>query len=498
MTVKNKNFFAVFIVLLFSITLSSAQETCCDSVETDEFIEDLLSVEMDSMLHELSDATLSTYDVLEEFSDQVLAERFSNILTTVPLAYNQKVKKWVELYCKKITKTSAAVLGRTQYYYPYMYEIFDKYNLPEELVYLTIIESALNPNAVSRAGATGIWQFMYRTGKAYGLEVNTFIDDRRDPFKATDAAARHLRDLYNSFHDWGLVISAYNGGQGNVRKAISRCGCKDNPDYWKVAPFLPRETQSYYPAFLGALYMMNYHTTHGIEPDSVSIPLDVDTVMVNKELHLGQVAAVLNVSMDELRLLNPQYKKDVIPAYKHTFPLRLKAADLDAFITLSDSIYKYQYDDFLATYKVYEYIYTGITDSNYTIKNIYHTVRKGESIAAIARKHDLSVAELKEMNHLKGNSLKQDQRLLVGFQSIKKGNTTSVSNGTNNTPIVQNDSSSSHQNSASATYYMVKKGDTLGVIAQKYHTTVQKIMTDNQIKNANALKIGQKLTIYGK
>jgi membrane-bound lytic murein transglycosylase D len=253
--------------------------------------------------------------------DSAVIKRLQNLHTVIPLLYNQDIRNKIELYVCKRKRSSSIILGLSQYYYPWMREIFDKYNVPEELIYLTIVESALNPNAVSRAGATGIWQFMYATGKAYQLEVNTFVDDRRDPFKATDAAARHLRDLNNIFNDWGLAISAYNSGAGNVRKAIARSGGKT--DFFGVKPFLPRETQNYFPYYIAALYLVNFHNEHGIPFADLTIPFSVDTVMVKKELHLQQVAEVLGIDFEELKILNPQYKRFVIPAYNQSYPLRL-------------------------------------------------------------------------------------------------------------------------------------------------------------------------------
>ena len=284
---------------------------------------------MDSMLNllyvrnELSkkNSVLSKYKddtTAYDNNDTMIFKRLSQIVTAVPMAYNDKVKRFIELYSVQRQRSSSVILGLAQYYYPWMREIFDKYNVPEELVYITIIESALNPTAVSPAGATGIWQFMYNTGKIYGLQVDTYVDDRRDPYKATDAAARHLRDLYNIFHDWGLAISAYNCGAGNVRKAIQRSGGKT--DFWGVSPYLPKETQNYFPAFIGAYYMMTYHNLYGIEPAHLSIPTDVDTVMVSKELHFGQISEMLDISIDEIKILNPQYKREIIPAFKEQYP----------------------------------------------------------------------------------------------------------------------------------------------------------------------------------
>ncbi len=473
------------------------------SKSSEKIFEESLSQDMDRMLNlwylkrenstsegilcQLQDDTTTSM-----LSNEILSSRMAKIITPVPIAYNDQVRRWIELYCEKRKRSSAAMLGLAQYYYPWMKEIFDKYNIPEELIYLTIVESALNPVAVSHAGATGIWQFMYNTGKVYDLQVNTFIDDRRDPYKATEAAAQHLLDLYNIFHDWGLAISAYNCGAGNVRKAIARSGITGKPDFWKIINYLPKETRNYFPAYIGALYLMTYHSLHGIEAAKIAIPSAVDTVMVHKPLHLGQVAEVLSIDINEIKLLNPQYKREVIPAYNTSYPLRLKISDLVEFINLSDSIYTFQADSFFQDIKVYEHIFTGTEDTNYIKQNIYHYVKKGESLASIAKKYDLSVNELKQMNSLRSNALKVKQRLLVGYAMKRKGDNTPASKPTTTTTTTKPTASS---NSAAQDYYVVKRGDTLGGIAKRYGVSVQRLADYNNIKNINALSIGQKIKI---
>jgi membrane-bound lytic murein transglycosylase D len=439
--------------------------------------------------------------------DSLVMSRLQNLHTVIPLVYNRDIRSKIELYVCKRKRTSSIILGLSQYYYPWMREIFDKYDVPEELIYLTIIESALNPTAVSRAGATGIWQFMYATGKAYQLEVNTFVDDRRDPFKATDAAARHLKDLYNIFNDWGLAISAYNCGAGGVRKAIARSGVKT--DFWSVKPFLPKETQNYFPYYVAALYLVNYHNEHGIPFAELTIPFAVDTVMVTKELHLQQIEEVLNIDLEELKLLNPQYKRLVIPAYSEPYSLRLKNADIVRFIELQDSIYAYKYYDFFTPMKVYEGLFTGVPVNSTEYNKIYHTVKQGETLAAIAGKYGLSVYEIKKMNNLNANTVKSKQRLLVGYEYLKqlpKSNTpvqdtlqASIQNTNSQTETQkQNVGTSQSKTSNNPIVYIVKKGDSLSTIAAKYGTTVLKIADYNRLKNMNALNIGQKLLIKKK
>lgn len=455
-----------------------------------------------SVLSKLKDDT-----TVYENNDSAIFKRLSQIVTAVPLAYNDRVKRFIELYSVQRQRSSSVILGLAQYYYPWMKEIFDKYDVPEELVYITIIESALNPLAVSPAGATGIWQFMYGTGKLYGLEANTYIDDRRDPYKATDAAARHFRDLYNIFNDWGLAISAYNCGAGNVRKAIQRSGGKT--DFWGVSPYLPKETQNYFPAFIGALYMMTFHNLYGIQPAKISIPTNVDTVMVNKELHFEQISAILGISVDEIKSLNPQYKRYIIPAFNQQYPLRLQANDVIRFLELKDTIQKYKYDDYFNPTKNLNTATNANGEIVQVTPNKYHTVRKGETISRIASKYGLSVSKLKSLNHLHSNSLRVGQRLLVkkGTTIVKPAPVTTDSTKTvvDSTALQLVDSTLVKKDTIPAVkpapqpqgdiIYVVKKGDTLSSIGRKYGKTATELAKHNHITNVNALQIGQKIKI---
>ena len=471
-----------------------------------------------SVLSKLTDDTTKC-----DNNDSLIFKRLSAIETPIQVAYNDKVKRFIELYSVQRQRSSSVILGLAQYYFPWMKAIFDKYNLPEELVYITIIESALNPTAVSKAGATGIWQFMYGTGKLYGLEVNSYVDDRRDPYKATEAAARHFRDLYNIFGDWGMAISAYNCGAGNVRKAIQRSGGKT--DFWGVYPYLPRETQNYFPAFIGAMYMMTYHNLYGIQPAQISIPLDVDTIMINKETHFQQIANVLGVSYEEIKSLNPQYKKEIIPAFNQPMPVRLRSNDILRYIAMADSVPKYNYDTYFnPTRDLNVVAATGtVTDDGMmivqTTPNKYHTVKKGETLGKIASKYHVTVNNLKSWNHLRSTSLRVGQRLIV-----KKGTTVKVPNP-NAKPAVQDSTKVIAENTAtdsvstksdtigapvpakpqpeikpvqpqqSYTSYTIRQGDTLSSIARRYNTTADYLADYNKLANKNAIQVGQKLKI---
>lgn len=471
-----------------------------------------------SVLSKLTDDT-TKYDN----NDSLIYKRLSAIETPIEVAYNDKVKRFIELYSVQRQRSSSVILGLAQYYYPWMKAIFDKYDLPEELVYITIIESALNPTAVSPAGATGIWQFMYGTGKLYGLEVTSYVDDRRDPYKATEAAARHFRDLYNIFGDWGLAISAYNCGAGNVRKAIQRSGGKT--DFWSVCNYLPRETQNYFPAFIGAMYMMTYHNLYGIQPAKISIPLDVDTIMIQKETHFQQIANVLGVSYDEIKSLNPQYKKDIIPAFNLPMPVRLRANDILRYIAMADSVPNYNYDTYFNPTKNLNLVASNgdVSDDGMMIvqktPNKYHIVKKGETLGKIASKYHTSVNSLKALNHLHSTNLRIGQKLIV-----KKGSTVKVpnpnykpstqdstktiaSNTTVDSMTTKSDTVGSPapvqpkpeikpvQQQLNYTSYTIRQGDTLSSIARRYGTTANDIAQYNHLANKDAIKIGQKLKI---
>ena len=414
-----KKIVCLLFVMWFTTCALAQEQPPIDSLEfqTDETFQEEMLKEMDALLDlwyikkqmgNINAGQLTDSNEEDCLIDSVLINRLKNLHTVIPLVFNREIKSKVELYVCKRKRTSSVILGLSQYYYPWMREIFDRYNVPEELIYLTIVESALNPLAVSRAGATGIWQFMYATGKAYQLEVNTFVDDRRDPFKATDAAARHLRDLHNIFNDWGLAISAYNCGAGGVRKAIARSGGKT--DFWGVKPFLPRETQNYFPYYVAALYLVNYHHEHGIPFAELKIPFAVDTVMVKKEVHLQQISELLEIDLEELKILNPQYKRLVIPAYTQPYPLRLKNADILRFIELEDSVYQYKYAEFFTPMKVYEEMPT----NSYDYKKGVHIVKKGESLSSIASKYGTSARKIADYNNLKNiNTISVGQKLRI-------------------------------------------------------------------------------------
>ena len=292
------------------------------------------------------DSDCNMQQVNPEFSKEEYVERLSRMPSVMEMAYNDVVRKFIDRYAVRLRHSVSYMLGACNFYMPIFEEALEAYQLPLELKYLPIIESALTPTAVSRAGATGLWQFMLTTGRHYDLKVNSLVDERRDPVKSSYAAARYLSDLYKIFGDWNLVIAAYNCGPGNINKAIHRAN--GNKDYWQIYPYLPNETRGYVPAFIAANYIMTYYSLHNICPMTTKLPAKSDTVMISRKLHLEQVAAVMNISIDLLRSLNPMYRRDIVPGNTELSPLRLPQAETIRFIDMQDSIYNYRASELLS------------------------------------------------------------------------------------------------------------------------------------------------------
>ena len=337
-------------------------------------------------------------------SDSVYIHRLSRIPAEIEMPYNDIVRKFIDQYAVRLRQKVSFMLSANNFYMPIFEEALDLYNLPLELKYLPVIESALNPMARSRQGAVGLWQFMLRTGKAYGLEVNTLVDERRDPVKSTRAAARYLKDLYEIYHDWNLVLAAYNCGPGTINKAIRRAG--GATDFWSIYNFLPKETRGYVPAFIAANYIMTYYCEHDISPMSMQMPEGTDTIHISRPLNLNQVADVCNINIDQLRALNPEFRKDVIPVTEPRYALRLPNNKVSYFLENEDSIYNYKpsvYNNRRSTVKV--------TTPKSALR--YHRIRNGESLGSIARKYHVSVKQLRRLNGLKNNNIRAGRTLRI-------------------------------------------------------------------------------------
>ena len=345
-------------------------------------------------------------------SDSIYMDRLSRIPSIIEMPYNEAVRKFIDMYAVRLRNKVSFMLAATNFYMPIFEEALDLNDLPLELKYLPVIESALNPIATSRQGAVGLWQFMLRTGQLYGLTVNSLVDERRDPIKSTYAAARYLKDLYEIYHDWNLVLAAYNCGPGTINKAIRRAG--GETDFWKIYNYLPSETRGYVPAFIAANYIMNYYCEHNISPLEMRLPEGTDTIHITRNLNLNQVADVCKINIDELRSLNPEFKKDIIPLSTEPYALRLPNSIISKFLENEDSIYNYKpeiYQTRRTTVKA-ETQSTSSTKSK-SGKAVYHRIRQGDTLGGIAAKYGVSVSQLRRLNGLRGNNIRAGKSLRV-------------------------------------------------------------------------------------
>ena len=406
--------------------------TVTDSEGKQEIIDvpEGMTTDLDELLHLynaqsylMKDTTCNYRDVNRTYPDSVYMDRLQRLPTIIEMPYNQVVKQFIERYSDKLRGSVSYMLGAANFYMPIFEQALETYGLPLELRYLPVIESALNPNAVSRVGATGLWQFMLETGKRYGLEVNSLVDERRDPVKSSYAAARYLRDLYKIFDDWSLVIAAYNCGPNKVNQAIHRAkGCVD---YWQIYPYLPKETRGYVPAFIAANYIMNYYCEHNICPMITELPISTDTIVVDKNLHLEQIAKVLNVNIEHLRALNPQYRRDIVNGLTEPSVVRLPLSLVGSFIDNEDSIYAYKRDELLLKREVVAVndIKLSYSKSKATKRRTSKrssrsrrktvTVRQGDTLSEIAKRNGTTVKKLRRLNGIKGSNIRAGKKIRV-------------------------------------------------------------------------------------
>ena len=368
------------------------------------------------------DESCNMRDVNPFFEPEVYQDRLKRLPTVIEMPYNDIVQRFIERYATKLRRSVSLMLGASNFYMPLFEQALETYSLPLELKYLPVIESALNPTAVSRVGATGLWQFMITTGQQYGLKVNTLIDERRDPMKASYAAAHYLSDLYRIFGDWNLVIAAYNAGPDNINKAIRRAG--GVKDYWQIYPYLPKETRGYVPAFIAANYIMTYYCEHNICPMTTRLPAKTDTVMVDRNVHLEQIAAVCNIDIEQLRTLNPSYRRDIAPGATKLSAIRLPQTEVGKFIDMQDSIYAYNAEALFtkrATVEVNDNTPTYTRSSSSRSKSKKRTSRRGKTVtiksgqtlSEIAKRNGTTVAKLKKLNGLKGTNIRAGKKLRV-------------------------------------------------------------------------------------
>lgn len=438
--------------------------------------------------------------------DSVYIRKIKEMNSFITLPYNEIVRNYVILYSEKMPEKLSHILGACQYYMPIFQETLNRYDLPEELAAMAVIESAMNPVAVSRAGAKGMWQFMYSTAKIYGLHIDSFVDERMDPVKSADAAARYLQDSYRIFGDWALAISSYNCGVGNVNKAIRRAG--GSRAFWDIYPYLPRETRGYVPAFVGALYAMKYHTDYGIIPAETALPVHVDTFSISKMVHLQAVTDLVGIPLEQVRALNPQYRHDIIPGNNREYTLTLPVTYTNAFIENEDSLATYKAEVFYNPVAIKKIVDGGDGE------RIVYKVKNGDYLGRIASRHHVSVAQIKKWNHLKNNNIRVGQRLIIyrggkgpstsasSSQSKSSTSGSTASSGKNSGKTAPasgsgNSAKSTGNFSDSGIRHTVKSGESLYLIAKKYPgISANDIMNFNgigsSIKPGMVLKIPKK------
>lgn len=475
-----------------------------------------------------------------KFEDSVYINRLYTLPSTMEMVFNPTVKSFIEMYARRY-KQVGYMLGESTYLFPIFEEALVREGVPLELKYLPVIESALNPTAKSRAGAMGLWQFMPATARMFDLEINNLVDERCDPLKSTDAAARYLKHLYNIYGDWTLVIAAYNCGPGNVNKAIRRSG--GQTDYWAIYPYLPKETRSYVPIFIAATYIMNYYDQHNICPQISTRPATMDSLFVDKNMHFQQISSVLGLPIEDIRKYNPQFKNDIIPGDSKKYAINLPMGYATAFVDKKDEILNYQAQELLANLN-----FTKVDASSRQTSTVTHKVKKGDTLSGISRKYGVTVAQVKKWNRLKSNNVAVGRRLTI-HKSVPKSKVKPSTNehlASNNVSVKSTASKKNNQrsvtdampvdesmksvNNASNTsqtvivdaeaqlrtgtntsyrlqktqkeiktetvtaYYKIKKGDTWSGVARKNNSTINQIKKWNNIKN-NKLIAGRTLKI---
>ena len=437
-----------------------------------------------------NDYDMDSVRFVSNVPDSVYIERIKRMNSFINLPYNEIVKNYIILYSEKMGARFENMLGLCSYYMPIFQETLNRHDLPEELKAMAIIESALNPLAVSRAGAKGMWQFMYGTARMYGLHIDSFVDERLDPVKSADAAARYMKDAYDIFGDWNLAIASYNCGAGNVNRAIRRSG--GSREFWDIWPYLPRETRGYVPAFVGALYAMNYYKEHGLRPAAVEMPVHVDTFKINKMLHFKQVSELVGVPLEELKNLNPQYRHEIVPGNDREYILRIPYNYTNAFIDCEDSLYRHKAEEYLnpATIKK-------IKDGGDGERIVYR-VKSGDYLGKIASRYRVSVNQIKRWNNLKSNNIRVGQRLVIyrGGKVISSApaSTAKPAAQTKQTAAAPVQKAAAVNTSAEYTTYTVKSGDSLYLIAKRYPgVSAQNIMDFNGI--GSNIKPGMTLKI---
>ncbi len=438
---KKRLFIAIAAMILGGNCVMQAQNEKEEIIVTDNEgkeeaidVPEAMNFEVDSLLNLYYSKTYLQPDNDCNLKDEnvtypkdVYIERLKRLPNVMEMPYNDIVQKFIDRYTGRLRHSVSYMLGASNFYTPIFEEALEAYGLPLELKYLPVIESALNPQATSRVGAAGLWQFMVATGKQYGLEVNSLVDERRDPVKSSYAAAQYLRDLYKIFGDWSLVIAAYNCGPENINKAIHRAN--GEADYWKIYPYLPRETRGYVPAFIAANYVMNYYCEHNICPMRTQLPAKTDTIIVSRDVHLKQIAEVCGVDIDELRSLNPQYRRDIVNGSNKPSVIRMPATMTNTFIANEDSIYNYQAETLFTRRSLVEVDNSSKVSSSSKSSSSKKsssrkkrtrrtrsksvTIRKGDTLSEIAERNNTTVSKLRRLNNIKGNNIRAGKKIRV-------------------------------------------------------------------------------------
>ncbi|OOG62991.1 LysM peptidoglycan-binding domain-containing protein [Flavobacterium sp. A45] len=539
MTIKNTTL-SFFLLLSFAVfSQNSVEKTDMVNVEKpisfldsikNSFVKYDRTVKTDSLWMNQIGSTLDIYNDLEteintvnidkdidkELPTELLKERLAVMDAKSPfnIEYNQGLENLIKSFLKNRRKAFANQMAVAEYYFPLFEEALAKLNVPLEIKYLAVVESALNPKAVSKMGATGLWQFMYHTGKQYKLDIDTYVDERSDPLKSSAAAAQYMTNMYTIFNDWDLVLASYNSGPGNVTKAIRRSGGQQN--FWNIKKYLPQETQGYVPAFLATMYIYEYHKEHGIVPKKALVRhFATDTVMVKKEMSFAQISNLLDIPIEQLQALNPSYKRNVIPNYAgKSHYLTLPSCKVAVFTSNEDKIYAYVQNEMDKREKINEGRKSNfIKDSTATAlasntKVKYYKVKRGDNLGDIAKRNDVAVSDLKKWNRLKGNSVAAGKSLKIII--VKDSDSSSVllaSNNEKNKALIVKDNTSiaSKENKATVdkkdtlvvnatNFYTVQKGDNLNTIAKKHNTTVAEIKEWNHLTSQN-IKLGASLQV---
>lgn len=484
---KNIKFVVSAIAIFFTLSISSAKSKDF-SIKSKSNPDDTTFV--------IPEVDLSKLNTPPRFATEVYKHRLDSITRSIPLDYNSFVQGYIDLYAFRRREQVERMLGLSEFYFPMVERVFKEYKIPAEFKYLAIVESALNPYAVSPVGATGMWQFMFTTAKMYDLEITSHIDERRDPYLATHAAAKYFVDMYRRYGDWLLVIAAYNCGPGNVNRAIRKAG-GGQKTFWQIRQYLPQETRGYVPAYIAANYIMTFAEAHNLYPTYPSFSFLTDTLHITKPVYFKDIEQLCGVNADELRILNPQFKKDFVPAYTQSFALKLPATRRDLVHNYKDSLYA------LFPTEAKDQVFVLNADPMAKSRTVYktHVVTRGQTLSKLSAKYDVSVADIKKWNNLKKNALYRGQKLKIKkqLQAPTPQTTTAIAK---NTKSDQKEAVDTEKQKITYEYvtknvskkHKVKKGENLSVIANKYNVGVADIKKWNKLSK-NSLMAGQSLLI---